>query len=1727
MKRKVLFLAVASLLALPLLALNHSRESSVVKADDKLLVKEVAGQSGLTTSSDWTSLEQHALTGEDNGYLQFAAIGSNFFLKFHIVDDTNVAGKEKIDFQFTVDGKHEGRQGNFEKWFAPLGANDFGEFVQIEESYEDGAYTMVLGWNLGESLVRGNVVDLSFNYHNADESNSWGEGKYSHLEANLLLLGEPVAEPTYVITAKDIAQELVDADFDGLDKYALTGEDNGYLQFVMVGTRLYLRFNIEDDSYFYGSEKIDFQFTTNGKHEGRQGNFDNWFAPLGANDFGEFVQLTESYANGAYDMIVGWNLGESAIQGNKLNLEFNYHNAGEGDGWGAGALSQFAGELYLLDENPYAEPFTISARVVDEEELSDLDNWKGVASTKLECEFSREQADICQSSFQVMWDGKTLYSLVKTNDALIDTWDQIEFAFNDGTNNSYFKSVLLPENGVRWTDTIGDLMTSSVLGNFEEGGYRYLLTKHELANEELLGENKAVNLNVIYWQFNGSHGSVCKYSASPSASPSLAFTMKGTPAEVEPATEPYTISARVVDEEDLFNLNNWKGVASTKLECEFSREQADTCKSSFQVMWDGKTLYSLVKTNDALIDTWDQIEFAFNDGTNNSYFKSVLLPENGVRWTDTIGDLMTSSVLGNFEEGGYRYLLTKHELANEELLGENKAVNLNVIYWQFNGSHGSVCKYSASPSASPSLAFTMKGTPVEEEPYVEPSYVICAKDITTELTDADFEGLDKYLLEGADKGYLQFVMVGTRLYMRFNIEDATNFKGAEKLDFEFTVGGKHEGRQGNIDEWFAPLGDNAFGNFVQMNETYANGAYDIILGWDLADAAVQGNVLAMTLHYHNAGEGQSWGEGALSQFVGDLYLLDKEPATPIVAEPSYVIGAKDITTELTDADFEGLDKYLLEGADKGYLQFVMVGTRLYMRFNIEDATNFKGAEKLDFEFTVGGKHEGRQGNIDEWFAPLGDNAFGNFVQMNETYANGAYDIILGWDLADAAVQGNVLAMTLHYHNAGEGQSWGEGALSQFVGDLYLLDKEPVKVNTYIIHELPVDGAGYATADSWTNIETYDIVGENPGEIAFAYDGNNLFFKFFISDETYFKTREKLVFTIAIADKFHGQQGNFDPWLTTYGQIDFGSAVQLEMNYDQALKGYTALLAYNTTDLLTRGQIIDFTLMYFDGTSADAEWGAGAKTEFTVKLYVETIHEHTFSSDWSYDDNNHWHAATCEHDTVVDALGAHTYDEGVVTVQPTEEVDGVRTYTCTVCGHTYDEVIPAIGHVHTFAEEWSYDETHHWHEATCNHDEIDGYAEHSFTEWTVVEQPTQGHEGHSERECEVCGYKETQVLYYVEGQVAGPENTDLGIIVTDLDSIPTSAAFDATTHYALLPIYGDTTGASGYLTIVSAYENLFYRLFVNDPAIHSNADGLYILIETVGEDSQILYESRGNFEQWLATKVNVIGNPSLFVQSIDAEAPLAYKPGTLEFQQGFYIPDYVQPGEQLHIVIKFRDSRNSSETWMDADYKHTLYFDQVVTFGEKADQTVRPVTDVSSSFKGTTSEVTYNKATIEWNAIEGADNYKLFVFAVNPQGSEEPYTHLGTEGPYFDETHFAEVLRGLDESTQYVVQIHGYDAKDNEIVVSPLVPFATMSRAEYMAGQEQSDSASEVPSEEPTAEPSAEPSTQPSVTPSTDTNSEEPTSTDSGKKKGCKGGVATGGLISLLALAGIMFAKKRR
>lgn len=160
----------------------------------------------------------------------------------------------------------------------------------------------------------------------------------------------------------------------------------------------------------------------------------------------------------------------------------------------------------------------------------------------------------------------------------------------------------------------------------------------------------------------------------------------------------------------------------------------------------------------------------------------------------------------------------------------------------------------------------------------------------------------------------------------------------------------------------------------------------------------------------------------------------------------------------------------------------------------------------------------------------------------------------------------------------------------------------------------------------------------------------------------------------------------------------------------------------------------------EGTFADS---TATETDFTVSTTNVTIQSNfelhsATEATWQKDGTRHWHVCACGEE--VDAA-PHTPDRSEAT-----ETDPVK---CTECGYI---ITPALGHVtHTPGEEWLSDDTNHWHKCTgCN--EKLGVAAHTYGAWTVTVQPQAGVAGEKERECSVCGYKETALVEALGEQI---------------------------------------------------------------------------------------------------------------------------------------------------------------------------------------------------------------------------------------------------------------------------------------------------------------------------------------------------------------------------------------
>lgn len=120
------------------------------------------------------------------------------------------------------------------------------------------------------------------------------------------------------------------------------------------------------------------------------------------------------------------------------------------------------------------------------------------------------------------------------------------------------------------------------------------------------------------------------------------------------------------------------------------------------------------------------------------------------------------------------------------------------------------------------------------------------------------------------------------------------------------------------------------------------------------------------------------------------------------------------------------------------------------------------------------------------------------------------------------------------------------------------------------------------------------------------------------------------------------------------------------------------------------------------------------------------HEHEYSADWSHDETNHWHAATCENGedclAATAELAAHTMADGA----------------CSVCGYK----APAT-------EKPTPDHTHNYVDGKCECGEADpNYTpvctEHAFGE-PEVKESTCTESGEQKFTCTVCGESETYEL----------------------------------------------------------------------------------------------------------------------------------------------------------------------------------------------------------------------------------------------------------------------------------------------------------------------------------------------------------------------------------------------
>jgi len=128
------------------------------------------------------------------------------------------------------------------------------------------------------------------------------------------------------------------------------------------------------------------------------------------------------------------------------------------------------------------------------------------------------------------------------------------------------------------------------------------------------------------------------------------------------------------------------------------------------------------------------------------------------------------------------------------------------------------------------------------------------------------------------------------------------------------------------------------------------------------------------------------------------------------------------------------------------------------------------------------------------------------------------------------------------------------------------------------------------------------------------------------------------------------------------------------------------------------------------------------------------HVHTYSTEWTKNETDHWHASTCGHEDAVSEKAPHDFPEEWTIVTPaTESSTGLRERICTTCGYKAEEIIDYLDH--SYSSTWSHNAYSHWHKATCEH----RWAESDNAPHTLENGI-----------CTVCGYVKQDTMITISG-----------------------------------------------------------------------------------------------------------------------------------------------------------------------------------------------------------------------------------------------------------------------------------------------------------------------------------------------------------------------------------------
>ena len=302
-----------------------------------------------------------------------------------------------------------------------------------------------------------------------------------------------------------------------------------------------------------------------------------------------------------------------------------------------------------------------------------------------------------------------------------------------------------------------------------------------------------------------------------------------------------------------------------------------------------------------------------------------------------------------------------------------------------------------------------------------------------------------------------------------------------------------------------------------------------------------------------------------------------------------------------------------------------------------------------------------------------------------------------------------------------------------------------------------------------------------------------------------------------------------------------------------------------------------------------------KTETVPKL----SHTHSLSVDYSKDETGHWHA--CSGCTEKVDFEAHTEDSGTVTVQPTETTEGIRVYSCTVCGYvTRTETVPALAseHTHSYGTAWKYDVTNHWHECSCG--EKTDISQHISNGGVITVPPTATTTGVRVYSCYICGYAfRTETI-----PAAG------------YDYYPTYPSYPIYPTYPTYPVFLTPGVFTEELTVNAEADGSTVTLSWDDVQkaekyyVYQYKDGRYVKIKTTTDTSVTLKGLKNGETYKFLVRYSIGRKLSPMTYSYNITVKVYYKPiaKAASTENSVKLTWHAVPNAQKYAIYKYVDGK---------------------------------------------------------------------------------------------------------------------------------------------------------------------------------------------------------------------------